>query len=136
MTFAHAPPSSDTTSPHWSTLTTTSMGDTGHGGASLGGGVAVRSPVEHALTAVAVANRTAAAAPRRETKAMPITITVSNNDLESGRSAAPSAAHSPSSTGRPGSAHHCDQDPGNSATGTPIAADAATTTAAVTPDPQ
>ena len=42
----------------------------------------------------------------------------------------------PTAAGRSGSADHCDHDPGYSAAGTPIAASAATSWAAVTPEPQ
>ena len=48
----------------------------------------------------------------------------------------PRQLSSPIATGRSGSADHCDQEPGHRAASMPAAARAATSWAAVTPDPQ
>lgn len=55
---------------------------------------------------------------------------------ESYCAAVPGSTASPTSTGLDGSALHCDHEPGNREASRPAAANAATATAAVTPEPQ
>ncbi len=52
------------------------------------------------------------------------------------RAGAAAGAHGPVATGRPGSADHSDHEPGHRAASMPATASAATSCAAVTPDPQ